>query len=129
MFKHMSFVFLSFISFHYYVCIVCATVFVHVFDCAFSYYLLRLCINKQDSCSAAEAKAIAVIDEDYKRLGPMKWDYVLEYLPIQMIKKCNRYEHRMQYVIYRVFGLNYVKTFYIISHVWAIHFVIVCKMY
>ncbi|XP_062854513.1 solute carrier family 13 member 3 [Trichomycterus rosablanca] len=32
----------------------------------------RLCINKQDH-SAAEAKAIAVIDEDYRKLGPMNF--------------------------------------------------------
>ncbi|KAF4072423.1 hypothetical protein AMELA_G00262970 [Ameiurus melas] len=31
----------------------------------------RLCINKRNDRAAAEAKANAVIDEDYKKLGPM----------------------------------------------------------
>ncbi|XP_066499791.1 solute carrier family 13 member 3 isoform X1 [Hoplias malabaricus] len=33
----------------------------------------RLCINKQDDRAAAEAKARAVIDEDYKKLGPINF--------------------------------------------------------
>ncbi|XP_057212892.1 solute carrier family 13 member 3 [Triplophysa rosa] len=33
----------------------------------------RLCVNKHDEREAAEAKAKAVIDEDYKKLGPIKF--------------------------------------------------------
>uniref|UniRef100_A0A8C1WER2 Solute carrier family 13 member 3 n=1 Tax=Cyprinus carpio TaxID=7962 RepID=A0A8C1WER2_CYPCA len=33
----------------------------------------RLCISKHDEREAAEAKAKAVIDEDYKKLGPIKF--------------------------------------------------------
>uniref|UniRef100_A0A672S440 Solute carrier family 13 member 3 n=1 Tax=Sinocyclocheilus grahami TaxID=75366 RepID=A0A672S440_SINGR len=33
----------------------------------------RLCISKHDERAAAEAKAKAVIDEDYKKLGPIKF--------------------------------------------------------
>uniref|UniRef100_A0A3B4CNH2 Solute carrier family 13 member 3 n=1 Tax=Pygocentrus nattereri TaxID=42514 RepID=A0A3B4CNH2_PYGNA len=33
----------------------------------------RLCINKHDDRAAAEAKARAVIDEDYKKLGPINF--------------------------------------------------------
>ncbi|XP_041955166.1 solute carrier family 13 member 3 [Alosa sapidissima] len=33
----------------------------------------RLCIRKQDERAAAEAKAQAVIDEDYKKLGPLSF--------------------------------------------------------
>ncbi|XP_062396803.1 solute carrier family 13 member 3 isoform X2 [Sardina pilchardus] len=33
----------------------------------------RLCVSKQDERAAAEAKAQAVIDEDYKRLGPLSF--------------------------------------------------------
>ncbi|RXN18429.1 solute carrier family 13 member 3 [Labeo rohita] len=33
----------------------------------------RLCISKHDEREAAEAKARAVIDEDYKKLGPIKF--------------------------------------------------------
>lgn len=32
----------------------------------------RLCVNKHDEREAAEAKAKAVIDEDYRKLGPIK---------------------------------------------------------
>lgn len=43
---------------------VCVCVHVHV-------YVFRLCIKKLNDRAAAEAKANAVIDEDYKKLGPM----------------------------------------------------------
>nr|XP_055024660.1 solute carrier family 13 member 3 isoform X1 [Misgurnus anguillicaudatus] len=33
----------------------------------------RLCINKHDERAAAEAKAKSVIDEDYKKLGPIRF--------------------------------------------------------
>ncbi|KAI5610303.1 solute carrier family 13 member 3, partial [Silurus asotus] len=33
----------------------------------------RLCLNKRNDRAAAEAKANAVIDEDYKKLGPMRY--------------------------------------------------------
>ncbi|XP_031422686.1 solute carrier family 13 member 3 [Clupea harengus] len=33
----------------------------------------RMCVNKQDERAAAEAKAQAVIDEDYKKLGPLSF--------------------------------------------------------
>lgn len=36
------------------------------------FFLHRLCISKHDERAAAEAKAQAVIDEDYKKLGPIK---------------------------------------------------------
>lgn len=37
-----------------------------------SVFLHRLCISKHDERAAAEAKATAVIDEDYRKLGPIK---------------------------------------------------------
>ena len=34
-----------------------------------------MCVNKQDERAAAEAKAQAVIDEDYKKLGPLRYTH------------------------------------------------------
>lgn len=42
--------------------------FIYFFNC----FLHRLCISKHDERAAAEAKATAVIDEDYRKLGPIK---------------------------------------------------------
>lgn len=42
--------------------------------------LCRLCLKKQDHRSQAEDRAKAVIEEDYRKLGPIKWGLVYVFI-------------------------------------------------
>lgn len=41
-------------------------------NCSLSCFSCRLCIKKNDQRAEAEARAKAVIVEDYRKLGPIK---------------------------------------------------------
>ena len=51
--------------------------------CTFS--LCRLCVKKLDQRAQAEAKAQTVIDEDYQKLGPLKWGHLVQ-TPVQCFR-------------------------------------------
>lgn len=60
------------------------------------FFSLRLCLRKHDRRAQAEAKAQALIEEDYKKLGPLKWGLVYVF-------KCHAVDFEWVHVHHRAF--------------------------